>query len=104
MPQLPKRKKFKSPEVEEYMLGKWFKQWSGIQPAEKARWWIKVLANARNKKDFAIFSGFRLENIAGTKNQHSIRIGGQWRCFFLWENSQAWEIEISKHDYKAIKK
>ena len=77
MPQLPKRKKFKSLEVEEYMLGKWFKQWSGIQPAEKARWRIKVVVNARSKKDFAIFSGFRLENIVGTKNQHSIRIGGQ---------------------------
>jgi plasmid maintenance system killer protein len=77
MLQPAKRKKFKSPEVEEYMLGKWFKQWSGIKPAVKARWRIKVVANARDKKDFLVFSGFRLENIVGTKNQHSIRIGGQ---------------------------
>lgn len=102
MPQTAKRKKFKSPEVEEYMLGKWFKQWSGIQPAEKARWRIKVVVNARNKKDFSVFSGFRLEPIEAAKDYYSIRIGGQWRCFFLWESNQAWEIEISKHDYKKM--
>ena len=85
------------------MLGKWFKEWEGIQPAEKARWRIKVVVNARDKRDFNLFSGFRLENIVGVKNYHSIRIGGQWRCFFLWEDNQAWEIEISKHDYKKIK-
>jgi len=100
MPPLTKRKKFKSPAVEEYMLGKWFKEWEGIQPAEKARWRIKVVVQVRDKRDFSMFSGFRLENIVGMKNYHSIRIGGQWRCFFLWENNQAWEIEISKHDYK----
>jgi plasmid maintenance system killer protein len=83
MSQLPKRKKFKSLEVEEYMLGKWFKQWSGIQPAEKARWRIKVVANAQDKKDFQVFSGFRLEQIEAVKDYHSIRIGGQWRCFFV---------------------
>ena len=104
MPPFTKRKKFKNPEVEEYMLGKWFKEWEGIQPAEKARWRIKVVVNAHDKRDFNLFSGFRLENIVGVKNYHSIRIGGQWRCFFLWENNQAWEIEISKHDYKKVKR
>lgn len=101
MPQLTKRKKFKSSKVEEYMLGKRLKEWAGIQPAEKARWRIKVVANAQDKRDFDTFSGFRLEKIEGTKNHYSIRIGGQWRCFFLWEDNQAWEIEISKHDYKS---
>ena len=104
MPQLPKWKKFKSPEVEEYMLGKWFKQWSGIQPAEKARWRIKVVVNARNKKDFDAFSGFYLEPIEGVKDYYSIRIGGKWRCFFIWENNEAWEIDINDHDYKKVKR
>ncbi len=104
MPSVVKRKKFKSPEVEEYMKGKYFSQWEGIKPTEKARWRIKVVVNARDKRDFAAFSGFCLENIEGTKNQHSIRIGGQWRCFFVWENGEAWEIEISKHDYKKVKR
>ena len=100
MPSAIKHKKFKSPEVEEYMKGKYFSQWEGIKPAEKARWRIKVVVNARDKRDFDTFSGFRFENIEGTKNYHSVRIGGQWRCFFVWENDEAWEIEISKHDYK----
>ena len=104
MPQPIKRKKFKSEEVKEYMLGKWFKKWEGIKPAEKARWRIKTVVNARDKKDLNTFSGFRLETIEGTKNHHSIRIGGKWRCFFIWEGDQAWEIDISDHDYKKVRR
>ena len=105
MVQLTKnRNKFKHKEVEEYMLGKRFKEWDGIQPSEKARWRIKVVVNARDKRDFDTFSGFRLEKIEGTKNHYSIRIGGKWRCFFIWEDNQAWEIDINDHDYKKVGK
>ena len=89
-----KRKKFKHKEVEQYMKGKWFSEWEGIKPAEKARWRIKVVANARDKRDFSIFSGFHFEPIESAKNHHSIRIGGKWRCFFSWEDNRAWEIDI----------
>jgi plasmid maintenance system killer protein len=47
------------------------------------------VVNARDKRDFDLFSGFRLEKIEGTKNRYSIRIDGQWRCFFIWEENQA---------------
>jgi len=36
-----------------------------------------VVVSARDKRDFDTFSGFRFEAIEGTKNYHSIRIGGQ---------------------------
>ncbi|KLL01692.1 MAG: hypothetical protein MRERC_1c018 [Mycoplasmataceae bacterium RC_NB112A] len=76
----------------------------GIKQAEKVRWRIKVVSNARNEKDFDLFSGFRLENILGIKNYHSVRIGVQRCCFFFWEDNQAWEIKISKHNYKNQKR
>jgi plasmid maintenance system killer protein len=41
------------------------------------------VANIQDKRDFNTFSGFRLEKIEGTKNHYSIRIGGQWRAFFI---------------------
>jgi plasmid maintenance system killer protein len=46
----------------------------------------------------------RLELIQGTKNHYSIRTGGQWRIFFVWENNKAWEIDLSKHDYKKVRR
>lgn len=68
MPQLIKRKKFKSQEVEEYMKGKYFSQWEGIKNAAEARQNLKLTANANDKKDFSRFSGLLLEKIVGTKN------------------------------------
>ena len=52
-----------------------------------------------------IFSGFRLELIQGAKDHYSIRTGsGQWRIFFIWEKNQAWEVDLSEHDYKKVKR
>ena len=99
------RKKFKNKELQDYMEGKWFKQWAGIKTAEKVRRRIKFVNNTRDIRDFSAFSGFRLEKIKGTKNYYSIRTGsGQWRIFFIWENNEAWEIDLNKHDYKQIKR
>jgi len=85
------------------MLGKWFSEWEGIKPEKEAQRRIKIVANSCDKRDLSKFSGFHFETIEGTKNHYSIRIGGKWRCFFIWENNQAWEIEISDHNYKKIK-
>jgi len=35
------------------------------------------VVNARDKRDFHIFSGFRFEPIEAVKDYYSIRIGGQ---------------------------
>nr|CAG8598798.1 3066_t:CDS:2 [Entrophospora candida] len=36
---------------------------------------LRITSEAKDKRDFAMFSGFRLEPIAGTKNHWSIRTG-----------------------------
>ncbi|CAI2191658.1 6541_t:CDS:2, partial [Funneliformis geosporum] len=52
-----------------------------LQPAKRKKFkkgveeYMKV-ANARDKRDLSKFPGFNFEPIEGTKNQHSIRIGG----------------------------
>jgi toxin HigB-1 len=97
-----KRKKFKHKEIEEYLKGGWFKKFSGIENVTKARRRLRMVAESENKKDFAMFSGIRLELISGAENHYSIRINRQWRIFFIWENNQAWEIDLSKHDYKKL--
>ena len=102
MSQSVRLKKFKTEEVEEYMKGKWFSKWEGIKPEKEARRRIKVVADSRDKRDFVAFSGFHFETIKGVENYYSIRIGGKWRCFFVWKDNEAWEIDISDHDYKKV--
>ena len=101
MLQTKERRKFKK-DVEEYMRGKWFKEWSGIRNVLEARQNLKITANTRDKRDFEFFPGLLLEKVEGTENHYSIRINRQWRIFFIWENNQAWEIDLSKHDYKKL--
>jgi len=111
MPQPIKRKKFKK-NVKEYMEGEWFSELEGIKNVAETRQNLKITANARDKRDFNMFalekgaksSDLRLELIQGTKNHYSIRTGGPWRIFFVWENNEAWEIDLSKHDYKKIRR
>lgn len=45
--------------------------------------------------DLASPPGNRLEALHGDRSgQHSIRINGQWRICFRWNNSEAYDVEI----------
>ena len=96
------RKKFKRKEIEEFLEGELIREFSGIKNTSEVRRRLRITMESQDKRDFSMFSGFRLELIQGTKDHYSIRTGGQWRIFFIWENNQAWEIDLSKHDYKKI--
>jgi plasmid maintenance system killer protein len=105
MVEIKKYKKFKSKEVEEYLKGEWVREFSGIKNDREVRRRLRITSEAQDKRDFAMFSGFRLEPIAGTKNHWSIRTGsGAWRIFFVWEKNEAWEIDLNKHNYKKIRR
>jgi plasmid maintenance system killer protein len=97
-----KYKKFRRKEVEEYLKGEWIKEFSGIKNEREVRRRLRITSEAKDKRDFNMFSGFRLETIVGAKGHWSIRTGsGSWRIFFIWEN-EAWEIDLSNHDYKKL--
>lgn len=113
MPEKIKRKKFKRKEVEAYLKGEWIREFSGIKNTAKVRRSLRITSETHDKRDFTMIVGekeekissFRLELIEGTKNHYSIRTGsGPWRIFFIWENNEAWEIDLNRHDYKKVKK
>ena len=58
------------------------------------------LHNARSLHDLRAPPGNRLEALAGDRRgQHSIRINDQWRVCFVWDDGDAYDIEIV--DYHA---
>jgi proteic killer suppression protein len=60
-----------------------------------ARRKLLLLHTARTLNDLRVPPGNRLEALKGDRRgQHSIRINGQWRICFRWENGDAWDVEI----------
>lgn len=50
---------------------------------------------AERLDDLRIPPGNRLEALKGDrKGQHSIRVNDQWRVCFLWDDGDAYEVEI----------
>ncbi len=54
-----------------------------------------MLNAATSLVDLQIPPSDRLEKLKGNrKGQFSIRINDQWRIFFVWENGNAYDVEI----------
>lgn len=68
MPNQDQRKKFKRKEVQEYLEGEWIREFSGIKNTSEVRRRLRITSETQDKRDFSMFSGFRLELIKGTKN------------------------------------
>jgi toxin HigB-1 len=59
---------------------------------------LRMINNAKNLNDLRIPPANRLEKLKGQREgQHSIRINDQWRVCFLWQNSDAVEVEITDY-------
>ena len=57
-----------------------------------------VLHYATSLEDLRIPPGNKLEQLYGDrKGQHSIRINDQWRICFIWENINAYDVEITDY-------
>ena len=78
------------------------KVWTGIRsnklPNEiqnVARRKLRMINNAQNINDLRIPPSNHLEKLSGNlKDFYSIRINKQWRIIFIWENDNAFEVEI----------
>ena len=56
---------------------------------------MMILNNATNLNDLRTPPGNRLEALSGDRQgQYSIRINDQWRICFVWDRSDAYEVEI----------
>ncbi|MDR1493390.1 MAG: type II toxin-antitoxin system RelE/ParE family toxin [Planctomycetaceae bacterium] len=56
---------------------------------------LRMLNNAVNLEDVRIPPANRLEKLYGNrKGQYSIRINDQWRICFIWNKTDAFQVEI----------
>ena len=56
---------------------------------------LRMLNNAHHINDLRIPPANRLEKLTGNRaGQNSIRINDQWRICFIWEDNDAFEVEI----------
>ncbi|MFT7613544.1 MAG: proteic killer suppression protein [Parvicellaceae bacterium] len=56
---------------------------------------LRMINNAVDINDLRIPPANKLEKLKGNlKEYHSIRINKQWRIIFIWENGNAFEVEI----------
>ena len=61
----------------------------------KARMKLEILDAAEKLDDLRVPPGNRLEKLSGDrKGQHSIRINIQWRICFIWQDGDAYNVEI----------
>ena len=56
---------------------------------------LAFLHSVKELKDLLIPPSNRLEKLHGDREgQHSIRINDQWRICFIWQDGDAYEVEI----------
>ena len=56
---------------------------------------LRVLHNSQSILDLRIPPSNRLEKLSGNLSEfYSIRINDRWRIIFIWENNQAYQVEI----------
>ncbi|UOB16355.1 type II toxin-antitoxin system RelE/ParE family toxin [Abyssalbus ytuae] len=76
--------------------------WNGTQskklPADiqnVARRKLRMINNAQNINDLRIPPANRLEKLSGNlKKYYSIQINKRWRIIFIWNNDNAFEVQI----------
>jgi proteic killer suppression protein len=87
-------KSFKSKETEKVFQRFFSRQLpQNIQKTAYRR--LAILHSAKELKDLLLPPSNRLEKLSGNRQgQHSIRINDQWRVCFIWQDGDAYEVEI----------
>ena len=87
-------KSFRRKEAEKIWLGQRSRRLPGdIQQVARRK--LRMLNNARALNDLRIPPANRLEALHGQRvGQHSIRINDQWRICCVWDQGDAFDVEI----------
>jgi len=65
---------------------------------QKGRRKLRMLNSSQDVNDLKIPPSNRLEKLSGNlKDYYSIRINNQWRVIFIWENNNAYQVEIKDY-------
>jgi toxin HigB-1 len=66
-----------------------------LQMQNVARRKLRMINNAQNLLDLKVPPANKLEKLKGElKDYYSIRINDQWQIIFIWNNTNAEEVEI----------
>jgi len=86
-------KSFRDQRASALFSGRCPKRWSAIRGQAERK---LALLDAATSLDFLRAPpGNRLEKLAGDRaGQWSIRINDQWRICFVWQDADAWDVEI----------
>ena len=86
-------KSFKCKDTEKLFNDYAVKRFNNI--SRSARMKLEILSAAVAFGNLMVPPGNRLEPLRGDrKGQHSIRINSQWRICFVWNNNNAYDVEI----------
>lgn len=56
---------------------------------------LRMINRAQSLQDLRVPPANRLEKLSGARaGEHSIRINDQWRICFVWDEGDAFEVEI----------
>lgn len=59
---------------------------------------LLIIEAAESIEDLRIPPGNRLEKLLGDrKGQYSIRVNDQWRICFVWDNGNAYNVELTDY-------
>ena len=59
---------------------------------------LRMLHHASVLKDVTLPPGNRLEVLIGKRRgQYSIRVNDQWRICFVWDNGNAYDVELVEY-------
>ena len=84
---------FRTKETEQLHRREHVKRFRAIERIGQRK--LRQLDAATELRDLAAPPGNRLEALHGDRQgQHSIRINDQWRICFVWQDGDAYEVEI----------
>ena len=87
---------YRDKRTRDFAHGKRVKAFSGIE--RPARLKLDRLESAVTLRDVTVLPGNRFEVLKGNrKGQYSIRINDQFRVCFIWEGTDALDVEITDY-------
>ena len=89
-------KSFRSKQTERLFNRERVREFQSIERAALRK--LVMLDAAKGLLDLAAAPGNRLESLRGNrKGEHSIRINDQWRVCFVWQDGDAYGVEITDY-------
>jgi toxin HigB-1 len=89
-------KTFASTDTERIFRGERARRFEAVERQAQRK--LAMIGAAKELRDLAAAPGNRLEKLSGKRSgQYSIRINAQWRVCFVWNDGDAYDVEITDY-------